>query len=388
MLAAIFLCISCSSSISTIDSKDVPRFFTSIQNSAVYAMTFSPDGRVLVAVGALGTIDASSDVGKNWSRVGAFGRGDLHDVVVDKLHRTLTAVGDEGAIFSSLDQGLTWNRIAAPTVARLLRIVYSPHNDELIVVGEGETVLRSRDGGRSWEPIKPVGRSSYVDVATSPSTGTIIVVGNDGSIVRSPDSGATWMELASGVWSSSSPTIKTKSGSVLMVSEEGRILRSVDGTAWSFASGSDEENRLEHLVYDRRHSICVAQTTTRSIRLSRDEGQTWSEVELALGGVDGVASDPDRGIIVAIGGDGQIARSTDGGAHWDASTKISGIKRFGLNRLTFAPNSSYFIASQDALIIARSQDGGATWLVVPPDPKKTYFGVDLTTGDNCCAGRE
>ncbi len=191
----------------------------------------------------------------------------------------LWTVGDQGRILRSSDGGENWDRQPTSTDRNLMDIAaWNPQR--AVVVGNKSVVLRTENGGNSWRTVTDIPKSKISNklyrVRIAPD-GSAWVVGERSTILRSDDGGKTWRRMA----------------------EEGR-------TSWygiAFPS-----NTPDAVVSDFRKHIC-----------RRLNGETWSwhsespPLEQSLKSVD--FRDPSLG--VAVGLNGRVLRTSDGGRTWE-----------------------------------------------------------------------
>ena len=129
------------------------------------------------------------------------------------------------------------------------------------------------------------------------------------------------------------------------------------------------------LAYDPRDSARVfLGTGTGSLFLSIDGGRTWSHAA-HLGQGDGYVLDhividhqnPDTIFVSAWSLEnlrsGDLFRSQDGGANWEA---LPGMRGKSVRALTIAPSDSKIVLAGSLEGVYRSKDGGDTWQQISP----------------------
>ncbi len=187
------------------------------------------------------------------------------------------------------------------------------------VVAGRDTIAFSRDEGESWRHATvtrtdevsgdEVGSvRKYRGIAVS-KIGIIVVAGG-GFVARSEDGGLTWRE-------------------------------------------SYEVKRFAHLAYASRSGalFLVGEEVWRSL----DNGVTWEETTLSSS-IYALAETPS-GLLVAVGDDTIIYRSTDDGAQW---TQV-GKSTHGSLRFVRATGLGSILAGGKSGKIMRSDDDGMTW---------------------------
>jgi photosystem II stability/assembly factor-like uncharacterized protein len=169
---------------------------------------------------------------------------------------------------------------------------------------------------------------------------------------RSTDGGSTWTKI---------PALRAMdaafgdSGLVLLGMSGSEIGRSTDdGQSWTRIE-TDAEGFFWHLIVSHDTAFAVA---VRGVYRSLDAGVTWQRRPLPDVTFSGLArSGPN---LIAVGGAGMVARSTDYGDTWhttwlEGSDMISGV--------ALADDRTAVIVGSSGTVL-RSTDAGATWAPV------------------------
>ncbi|WDQ16530.1 exo-alpha-sialidase [Rhodopirellula sp. P2] len=217
---------------STSETFDLPATYVSAsqfaEDASLHAVSVSPDGNVLVAVGDWGVIVRSEDAGRTWRNLAS--GVDLALCDVRFLNETrVVAVGggyepvtglSRGVAIASDDAGRTWHRVDALEATKLHRMaVRNSFDAEPLPAGSLEAIgddaeasagnrFHSFDGGLTWledTAQSPESRAKLHDwlrqdalVQDSQSArqtkgeGWRVRVGTHGIIERSTDDGQTW----------------------------------------------------------------------------------------------------------------------------------------------------------------------------------------------------
>ena len=221
----------------------------------------------------------------------------------------------------------------------------------------------------------------------------VLVLATHYGIFRSEDSGATWKEVAAGpnqlmqglmaysltasplnpkrLYVLTLPAINPHPGTLGLYTspDQGQTWRLAITTA-SLTSSSifmvEAGNDMPDEVY-----IYLPDLGAQGLRVSRDDGQHFSSTgTLPFGRILGLLAIPGAaGQLLAYGSDG-MARSTDGGAHWQVLKGING----GIYDATTAGANSPIYASGDAGIFS-SLDGGKTFTLVDAEASFTSLTV-------------
>jgi photosystem II stability/assembly factor-like uncharacterized protein len=171
---------------------------------------------LITVIPALGWVDQSPS---------AASLADLHGVYfVDRLHGW--AVGALGTILATSNAGLTWHKQISGVTGNTLNAVFFPTGTHGFAVGGAGTIVESTDAGMTWNLRSGIdtGGSGLNDIAfVGDKTG--FIVGNGGVILKTSDAGATWTRIL--------PTPTVNLLSVSATAQPGP-----DTTAWAVSAGS------------------------------------------------------------------------------------------------------------------------------------------------------
>ena len=232
-------------------------------------------GHGLVAVGAFGVVDVSTDGGANWSRrelagapglikVAACGDGSLAaldfdgavwrsgadaaawtaskvpatDAVLDlacSADNHLWVVGARGAIFASRDGGKSWTDQSLPEDVQLLNVQF-PTPAIGVITGEFGRVLLTTDGGAKWGEGGSLGPDFYPQGMDFADTRHGLVVGLGGAVLETTDGGVTWKRDKAPTEAPLYGVVATLPGGPVVVGAAGSVFRRV-GTSWRPVGG-------------------------------------------------------------------------------------------------------------------------------------------------------
>lgn len=246
----------------------------------------------------------------------------VHSLVALPSHVLVMAT--HYGIFRSQDNGATWQQVAA---------------------GPGQLMGGLMTYALTYSPLDPKRLYVLTQIATIPHSGTL-------GLYTSDDEGKTW-KLSVTTASLTSTSIYTE------------------------AAGNDNPNE----VY-----IYLSDLASLGLKVSLDNGQHFSSTgTLPFGLIFGVLPVPGApGQLLVYGSDG-MARSTDGGNHWQVFKNITG----GIDDVATSGPHSPIYASGDAGVYA-SQDGGKTFKLMydkasiaslsvsPAQPRVIYGKTGLT----------
>jgi photosystem II stability/assembly factor-like uncharacterized protein len=164
------------------------------QDRDLYAIRFSPGGKVAWIVGEDGIIMKSADGGDTWTRQDAGTRKNLFNIYpIDE--QAVVVVGDDGTIVRTADGGAHWQVEKSPKDVALFGVDFVDKNTGF-AVGEFSTILATTDGGQTWT-VNYGGNTGdftvgpYFSVVFSdPQHG--LASGLAGDLLTTADGGKTW----------------------------------------------------------------------------------------------------------------------------------------------------------------------------------------------------
>lgn len=226
----------------------------------------------LVAVGAFGTVVASEDDGKTWTRRnlpdapglikvalcgdGSFAALDFDGVLWTSpstgsdwqsvkipvkdaaLDMTCTqdnhvwVVGARGALFSSADKGKTWTDKSLDEDIQLLNVQF-PAMGQGVITGEFGRVMVTSDNGATWSTAGSLGQDFYPQGQDFKDALHGTVVGLTGAVLDTADGGKTWVRTKAPTEAPLYGVRALSDGRTVVVGAAGvGFLRTADG-AWA-----------------------------------------------------------------------------------------------------------------------------------------------------------
>lgn len=300
-------------------------------------------------VGTIGEgIFRSIDGGETFRRAcdGMFVECHVRALVVDPRDDRRMFVGNELGLFRSTDGADNWERVESPLNGlQIWSILLSPHNPDVMLVGACPSrVFRSADAGKSWQEVTPSGIRQECPriISTRVTTLAADAVERDtvwagveiDGLWRSRDAGRTWSRVGTGL---SSQDIHA----LAFEPVNGRPARMFAATNNDLNRSDDGGETWKPLSIERSmpHNYCrtvcrgigpsgslllgngdAPPGLTGMVGVSRDGGETWQPARMprpANGTIWNYAlhaSDPK--MIYASSVNGEVYRSTDGGASW------------------------------------------------------------------------
>jgi photosystem II stability/assembly factor-like uncharacterized protein len=293
--------------------------------------------------------------------------GHLAEVTFHEDGRRGWIVGARGVILLTVNGGATWESVASGTAATLSAIAFAPDGRRGWAVGERGTVLFTDDSGRTWGT-SPVRLDSWLrSIAFAPDGRSGVIVGAGSEMLVSEDSGATWTQIeqpmsraTAVVWDGRAMVSVGHEGDIFAgpLLALGRTNADVDEMPF-FLEGKRVGRRWNDVASPQGGGRTFAVGNDGAMCVSDDGGQSWgnlsSPTDESLRAI--AFSDADHGWVV--GDDGVILRSRDGGAIWSPATKASAPT---LRSVAVSADGFGICAVGTDNAIWTSSDRGATWV--------------------------
>jgi len=248
-------------------------------------------GVTVFAVGANGTILRSSDGGVNWQMVVSGVSAGLEGVHFgDALHGII--VGDSGVALMTQDGGATWTRSQTGVLANLIDVRMSGPAVATAVGTQG-TILRTDDGGRSWRRQGALA-SQYLTGVYMASPTSAIAVGLNGVGFATSDAGATWMPVSLGTSMSMSDISQSPGGTYYSAGSTATIIRSADGLNWQLAFQGNGYAFEDVVFADALNGWAVGNNGV--VMHTTDGGTTWVH-QMGIPGQAAVAAAPAPALV-------------------------------------------------------------------------------------------
>ena len=269
------------------------------------------------------------------------------------------AAGEAGTTVLSGDTGATWQPVGkhlATTFGRIRALSSSV----AFATGPNGALARSTDGGETWAAVGVSTSEDVIDVSfTGAETGYALDAA--GTLLRTDNAGQSWQILNTGTASRPQAVLAIGTEIVLLVGPKG-VFRSTDGGEFFTRVRGRLLNRSKLFNVDRGGNR-VFVYGSKNIFASTTSGRTWKKVRLPrktlIQAVDFVT--PRTGF--ALGQDGQVFKTRDGGERW---LDLSGVGNDDATGLSFATASTGYLTlrrfgSEDYGYLLRTADGGRTW---------------------------
>ncbi len=229
-------------------------------------------------------------------------------------------------------------------------------------VGDGGTILARSVFPTTWQS-QPSGTIENLN-AISASPSSLVIVGDNGTILTASVNSPTWTPAASGTLRNLNDVSSGPPGSpslpvTFAVGDNGKILKTPDLVTWNPQLSGTTENLRGVAAATATHVWAVGDNGT--ILRSTNGGATWlaqnSNMTITLNHV--FMSSLLFGWIV--GENGVVLKTTDGGLNWIGQPTGTNEELFGFTSDgTFGGGTSYWAVGANGVII-KSTDFGSTW---------------------------
>jgi photosystem II stability/assembly factor-like uncharacterized protein len=243
------------------------------------------------------------------------------------------------------------------------------------VVGSGGAVLRSRDAGQHWDTLN-MGMTEVdwtalaVAEASLETLETVWLVGGDGAIAHTPDGGASWTFIAG-------PTVDF-TGVATTLDGSDALAVAADGSIWQLdapgiATAVHHADAPLHAVGLAVHDdLAIAVGADGLMLTSNDGGATWLALELSTTrDLHAVRVGHDGQLSVAVGEAGVVVRIEAGlpeVAEWPDA-------ELGLYGLHLAHDGHGHAVGGNGTLL-QTFDAGLTWTSTVLPTTATLRGVD------------
>jgi photosystem II stability/assembly factor-like uncharacterized protein len=290
------------------------------------------------------------------------------------------STGYGNGVYKSIDAGKTWTHIGLETTEHIGKIAVDPNNPNIVFVAAighlyeanpDRGLYRSKDGGRTWAKVLFENNNvGAVDVAIDPTNSQVVYAtlwntrrppwytyqpssGPGGGIFKSTDGGSTWNQLTNGLPAS----CIGRSGVAVAPGNPRRLYAVVD----DFLPEGAPTTAVCLSVPPGRGGNAGASTTTPQggFYRSDDAGATWTKLssdnELWGRGwyFEKLVVDPKNPDIIYVP-NVAVARSKDGGKTWVALRGSPGGDDYHQAWVSPDDSNTMIVASDQGAIITRN----------------------------------
>jgi photosystem II stability/assembly factor-like uncharacterized protein len=171
------------------------------------------------------------------------------------------AVGAYGSLLATSDGGQTWEprSVIEGDDFHLNGIAQAP-DGSIYLAAEAGRLYRSDDGGLTWKSLTSPYQGSFFGVLPM-TDGGVLAFGLRGNLFRSTDRGATWIRIETGTEATLTAALELGSGRFVVAGLAGTLL-------WSDGNGA---LRLQEMP-DRKGIVALARSDDRSLLLVGEGG--------------------------------------------------------------------------------------------------------------------
>jgi photosystem II stability/assembly factor-like uncharacterized protein len=287
---------------------------------AFYSVASLPSGRWLV-VGAAGALLTSNDNGKTWTRtqlaqIYPFSWLDLFSIrfAPDRVNGWIS--GEQGLILRTTDAGKTWQKQQSGVVDNLYRVA-PVDAQSAVAAGVNGALLSTHNGGQTWQVSRQKNGFAFFDIAATDASNAW-AIGEFETILHSSDGGKTWTAQSGGKRGNFRQpayfTVRfrdnmhgwvTGQGATLLVTSDG-------GKTWQPVVSPTPSSMFGTVFTDGR--FWMAGDDGVLLNASLDGSGKPASVQPTFSVLNDVAFAGQTGI--AVGFNGTILRTDDGGSHW------------------------------------------------------------------------
>ena len=359
-----------------------------------------------VTAGGGGRIFRTADGANSWTQVGSSPAPLLDLTFVTPT--TAYAVGANGTLLASTDAGASWTAraLALPAGTAPLTLTHIACSDVMHCLiatapasgADTNVLVRTTDGGLTGSLVSPSGDNlQAVSFSTSSDA---VAVGENGATVLSSDGGATFPTLIShslGSLYSRWIRIGQSAADAYALGDTSQIAATTTGgESWSLLR-VPSSGQLTDVDFPTTEIGYVVNSTGTVFRTA-DSGLSWSILSSGRGAVTALLA-PNANTVLLTGPRG-VRRSTDAGASFTSvnATIVTGrargrkrtvkLSNFDLSGGAQIAGTAIFAYGKDVL---ESTDGGSRWALIPrPLGKHAVSAISFvspTTGYETSAGR-
>ncbi|MCB0878072.1 MAG: hypothetical protein KDC46_03730 [Thermoleophilia bacterium] len=298
---------------------------------------------------------STSDSGATWPGGGGMGSG-CNSVSANTTNDAWAGC-DVGTIYKTTNGGTSWSLTnATGATGRVMSIDSINSSSAMFVTFDGE-LRYTTDGGGTWQaPTTPPPGGTYFNKVDMVNASTAYMLRHSNTVYKTTNGGDTWSSISTGA-SGSCKSIDAPSALVVWAAcDGGDVRRSVDGATFADASTSSYMPMRDIAAVDANTAVAVG--WQGEMQRTTDGGSSWTRVGGDITAEDLVAIEREGTRMYAIGAGGLVISSNDTGQTWVRQRVRANGER--LNAVAMV-DADLAWAVGDAGKIRRTDDGGATW---------------------------
>lgn len=270
-----------------------------------------------------------------------------------------------GLIYSAvfIKPKITGNRVEPPVIARgdFMYGISAPAPGVLLGVGSDGKTWRSEDSGKSWVLQRTPTNSNLQDIAIWDKN-RAVAVGNQGVVIVTSDGGKSWKEVVAPHSRIANKLMRVKAfggGEAWAVGEAGACLYTKDfGAKWTRML-PEEDAAWNDVSFAGQHGWLVGEFGR--IGTSIDGGAHWSVASSPVKSSLLAVAFKDEMSGVAVGLEGVVLVTHDGGRNWTLVSKVTSEHLFDVNW-----DGLNWVVVGDKGVMVTADAAAATWSVVRP----------------------
>jgi photosystem II stability/assembly factor-like uncharacterized protein len=220
---------------------------------------------------------------------------------------------------SSDDAGRSWRELINQPGFDGMNVVFDPQRASTLYVAGHDVFSSSEDGGRTWQLVSSdlPGLDLHAFGASSQTPGRFYAFAGGQGLFASEGGVSSWRLLSAQAPPGTHSIVEAAEGVLVLGAADQGILRSEDGGKTWIPSRDGIGSGVIFSVRGDATSSRLYAATSVGLFASVDTGRTWSATSLNDTMVVSIGVNPVDGLnVMAIGRDGSLYRSTDGGATW------------------------------------------------------------------------
>jgi photosystem II stability/assembly factor-like uncharacterized protein len=283
-----------------------------------------------VVVGVCGAMARTYDGGVTWTPISRGPTNNLNDVsFFDELNGM--AVGDK-IVLRTTDGGENWSLINGVPEKYYKKITMTGPKTATII-GDNSLIYRTTDGGDTWVQQTGIPAYYYGLYFSDNNTGTI--VGSRGVIIRTTDAGKTWISQNSGTTNVLEDVffVDNKTGTAIgrALTTGSTILKTTDGGAHWFQQTSGSFRSPKAVFFTDSITGWIITSFYGSFLRTTNGGTSWFQHD--NGDLLQDISFANQNIGTAVGANGKILNTIDGGETWTPQTSGFGRTLTGISMI-------------------------------------------------------
>jgi len=262
----------------------------------------------------------------------------------------------DGGVLKSVDFGENWSWTTL-TGFEFFDTLVDPNDPESVLIATNNGLWKTVDGGASWVQDKSANLYAR-SLARDPSDSAVLFAGGTQGTFRSVDGGRTWRAVSQFFF----PRLAIDGASRAVYGfGYGGLFRSTDsGRTWSSLAQEAIKGEVSGVAIDDSDPPTIYAASSGQIARSSDGGDHW-EVSLTLsaGGISAIAVDPSRPGVAYASTPNGIFKTIDRGQSWTATGSEVAGKR--ITSLFVTPSGSAVYAGTWHAGIFRTRNSGLSW---------------------------